>query len=48
MTAIYKSDEGRHLVCERYAEILARWPVPNERRGDSRCWPWADPGLTLG
>jgi len=32
MSDIYWSTEGRSLVLSRYAELLRRWPVPNEQR----------------
>jgi pimeloyl-ACP methyl ester carboxylesterase len=31
MRSIYKSAEGERAVCERYLEILKRWPVPNQQ-----------------
>ena len=32
MSAIYKTQEGQHLVEGRYRDLLARWPVPSEQR----------------
>lgn len=31
MSGIYKTEEGRHAVLERYLALLDRWPVPSQR-----------------
>jgi pimeloyl-ACP methyl ester carboxylesterase len=56
MSAIFKTEEGKRAVHERYAQMLAYWPVPNEhlrlptREGETfvvACGPKDAPALML-
>ena len=37
MKSIYKSQDGEHIIKERYLELLPHWPVPYERITVSTC-----------